>query len=63
TVLERFVRLDTARTRDTGGTGLGLAIVNDVVANHDGSITIIDTDPHGTTVTIELPTRHSTLTG
>jgi signal transduction histidine kinase len=60
TVLERFVRLDTARTRDTGGTGLGLAIVNDVVASHDGSITITDTDPHGATVTVELPARHST---
>jgi signal transduction histidine kinase len=55
TVFERFVRLDTARTRDTGGTGLGLAIVNDVVTSHDGFITVTDSDPHGATFIIELP--------
>jgi signal transduction histidine kinase len=55
TVFERFVRLDTARTRDTGGTGLGLAIVNDVVTSHGGLIAVTDSDPHGATFTIELP--------
>ena len=54
-VFERFVRVDTARTRDTGGTGLGLAIVADVVAAHHGSITVTDSDPHGATFTVELP--------
>jgi len=54
-VFERFVRLDTARTRDGGGTGLGLAIVHDVVAGHHGRVTITDTDPHGATITVELP--------
>ena len=58
-VFERFVRLDTARTRDTGGTGLGLAIVADVVASHHGSITVTDSNPHGATFTIELPVRQS----
>lgn len=58
-VFERFVRLDTARTRDTGGTGLGLAIVADVVASHRGSITVTDSNPHGATFTIELPVRQS----
>ncbi|MEP7202022.1 MAG: HAMP domain-containing sensor histidine kinase [Ilumatobacteraceae bacterium] len=54
-VFERFVRLDTARNRDSGGTGLGLAIVNDVIASHHGSIVVTDTKPHGATFTIELP--------
>ena len=54
-VFERFVRLDTARTRDTGGTGLGLAIVADVVASHHGSITVADSVPHGATFIVELP--------
>ena len=54
-IFERFVRLDTARTRDAGGTGLGLAIVYDVVANHHGTITITDTNPHGATFTVDLP--------
>jgi signal transduction histidine kinase len=56
-IFERFVRLDTARTRDSGGTGLGLAIVHDVVTNHHGTVTITDTDPHGATFTVDLPER------
>ena len=54
-VFERFVRLDTARTRDSGGTGLGLAIVRDVVTTHNGTVTITDSAPHGTIVTVHLP--------
>ncbi len=61
-VLERFVRLDAARTRDTGGTGLGLAIVNEVVANHHGTITITDSELGGAAFTIDIPsaTRQGT---
>ena len=59
-VFERFVRVDTARTRDTGGTGLGLAIVADVVASHHGSITVTDSDPHGATFTVVLPAHQPT---
>ncbi|MEY2444206.1 MAG: hypothetical protein QOE00_786 [Ilumatobacteraceae bacterium] len=54
-VFERFVRLDTARTRDSGGAGLGLAIVHDVVTNHHGTVAITDTHPHGATFTVDLP--------
>ena len=55
-VFGRFVRLDTARTRDISGTGLGLAIVHDVVTDHDGRVTITQTIPQGATITVELPT-------
>ena len=54
-IFERFVRLDTARTRDFGGTGLGLAIVHDVVTNHHGAISISDTYPQGATFIVDLP--------
>ena len=53
--LQPFVRLDVARTRNTGGTGLGLAIVNGVVNTHHGSLRIADNEPHGATITVELP--------
>ncbi|MFC5268066.1 ATP-binding protein [Kribbella qitaiheensis] len=39
-VFDRFVRLNTARSRVTGGTGLGLAIVAEVVQRHHGTIRI-----------------------
>jgi signal transduction histidine kinase len=39
-VFDRFVRLNSARSRETGGAGLGLAIVAEVVHRHHGSIRI-----------------------
>lgn len=53
-VLQRFSRLDEARTRDTGGVGLGLAIVRDVVAAHHGRLEIGDNTP-GAVITFWLP--------
>lgn len=53
-VFDRFVRLDSARARDTGGTGLGLSIVREIVRGHGGSITLSDNGP-GVIATIVLP--------
>lgn len=55
-VLQRFARLDEARTRDAGGVGLGLAIVNDVVRLHGGELSITDNKP-GARITITLPLK------
>ncbi len=53
-VLERFTRLDGARTRSTGGVGLGLAIVDEVVKIHGGHLSIEDAHP-GARVVIQMP--------
>ncbi|OSC29791.1 two-component sensor histidine kinase [Mycobacterium vulneris] len=54
-VFERFVRLDSDRARSGGGTGLGLAIVAEIVAAHEGTVTIDDPPSGGTKMIVTLP--------
>ena len=52
---ERFYRVDTSRSRESGGTGLGLAIVKHVVQRHGGELTIESTLGKGSTFSFALP--------
>ena len=54
-VFDRFVRLDSDRSRDGGGSGLGLAIVAEIVAAHNGTVSIDDRTGGGTVVTVTFP--------
>jgi signal transduction histidine kinase len=54
-VLERFVRLDEARSRDHGGSGLGLAIVDTVISDHGGSVIIGQSPAGGARIEVKLP--------
>lgn len=54
-VFERFYRADSSRYRETGGTGLGLAIVAALVAQHDGTVRLSETEGGGATLSIRLP--------
>jgi signal transduction histidine kinase len=55
-VLQRFIRLDEARSRDDGGSGLGLAIVDEVVHAHGGSVSISRSPLGGARIEVRLPT-------
>lgn len=43
TIFEKFYRLDSARSSNTGGAGLGLAIAREIVLAHGGDITASST--------------------
>ena len=54
-IFDRFYRVDKARARNTGGSGLGLAITQQIIALHQGRITVESEVAKGTTVYIILP--------
>ncbi|MFW2177458.1 MULTISPECIES: phosphate regulon sensor histidine kinase PhoR [unclassified Moraxella] len=56
---ERFYRVDSGRSRETGGTGLGLAIVKHVLYQHHAKLKVDSKVGKGSTFTIEFP--HSSL--
>lgn len=60
-IFERFWRAEASRSRAYGGSGLGLAIVEAIVHAHHGRVRVESTVGIGTTVTVTLPTRGTTL--
>ncbi len=54
TLFDRFRRLDTSRSRETGGHGLGLAIVR-AVARHHGGEASAQAVPGGVAFEVRLP--------
>jgi two-component system sensor histidine kinase BaeS len=54
-VFDRFWRADNARGRHTGGRGLGLAIAHEIIAAHEGTVTVASTVGTGSTFTVRLP--------
>lgn len=57
---ERFYRVDTSRTVDTGGSGLGLAICKTIVEEHGGELVISSQPGKGATVTATFSRKSAT---
>ncbi len=55
-IFEKFFRLDSSRSTQTGGAGLGLAIAKEIVDAHGGAITVNSSDEH-TVFTVSLPQK------
>jgi two-component system phosphate regulon sensor histidine kinase PhoR len=54
---ERFYRVDSSRSRETGGTGLGLAIVKHVAGRHQARLDIVSEEGRGSTFSIAFPAK------
>lgn len=52
---ERFYRVDSGRTRDTGGSGLGLAIVKHALQRHGATLEVDSIEGRGSTFTCHFP--------
>jgi two-component system phosphate regulon sensor histidine kinase PhoR len=59
---ERFYRVDSSRSRDTGGTGLGLSIVKHVVQRHGGELRVTSELGKGSRFTLAFPAARVRLT-
>ncbi|WP_139853504.1 phosphate regulon sensor histidine kinase PhoR [Acinetobacter pullicarnis] len=55
---ERFYRVDSARSRQTGGTGLGLAIVKHVLMQHGAHLEVESIENQGSIFKAVFPKEH-----
>lgn len=54
-VFDRFYRVSSDRSRNTGGSGLGLAIAQAIVQAHQGKLNVQSEFGKGSTFTVQLP--------
>ncbi len=56
-IFERFYRVDSARSRNTGGSGLGLSIAEQIIKHHAGFIDVSSKVGSGSTFVIGIPRK------
>ena len=54
-VFERFYRVDSSRSKETGGTGLGLSIVKNGAQLHGATVSLQSEPDKGTKITVRFP--------
>jgi signal transduction histidine kinase len=58
-IFDRFTRVGTGRSRETGGFGLGLAVVKAIAEAHHGSVTVQSAVGKGSVFELHLPAAAS----
>jgi len=58
-IFDRFTRVGSGRSRETGGFGLGLAVVKAIAEAHRGSVTVQSTVGKGSAFELRLPAAAS----
>jgi len=56
-VFERFYRVGTDRSTETGGSGLGLSIARMIAESHRGSLDVTSRPGEGSTFTVRMPLK------
>lgn len=56
-LFERFYRVDSSRTRQTGGSGLGLSLAKWIIDGHHGTIKALNNSPKGLMMKITIPLK------
>lgn len=59
-IFERFYRVESSRSSETGGTGLGLAIAKNIILMHKGNIEV-KSDINGTVFSVDLKKKGVSL--
>ena len=54
-IFERFYRLDSSRSTQTGGYGIGLSVAKAIVSAHNGKIFAATQDGHSLQIYVQLP--------
>ena len=54
-IFERFYRMDSSRSSQTGGYGIGLSVAKAIVAAHNGKISASTQDGHSLQINIQFP--------
>ena len=60
-IFERFYRVDSSRTRQSGGRGLGLAIVKQIMEQHQGKIRVESQPDLGSTFTLVWSAKNAPI--
>lgn len=54
-IFERFYRMDSSRSSQTGGYGIGLSVAKAIVSAHNGSISAATQDGHSLQINVQFP--------